>query len=127
MNELKYYCNLSEFIDKEDLEKELEILLLEQIGANAEMVLAALDELATRYVDAGYNLSQDIYDRLNKKLLKLWDMNSLANTELVVGIIINFELFEAYRCLKSDFTSVKVSAIRKELEDTFSELGSWGK
>ena len=127
MEKIEYYQRLPDVISADALKSELQVLLLDNIGVEDELILSAISELSSRYVDSCVSIPDDMCNKLNEKLISMWDRNSIENTELVIGAIINFELFDAYDYLKNESSSVRNVTVKKWLEDTFLELGDWGR
>ncbi len=121
MIDLNYYERLPDYLEAEDLKKEVTALLNLFSSNGGEEYLEALYELSLRKENINLTLDELTQERIDKSVNQSWDMNSLSNTELVIMITFNFELRKSFELLKSKYSQVSVPEVRKELEECFAD------
>lgn len=124
MIELSFYENLPDFLSQKEVEKAFEHLLMKSGCTTDINFLDALCELSSRQVNNYALLKDDLLTKLNQVVCTKWDKDSLENTENCISIIINLGLQKAYLYLKKELPSVTNPKVKKELAETFEEMGT---
>ncbi len=123
MFELTYYEKLPEVLPQADIENEFNVLLNQKDGVAVLDFLEAIYELSSRQVNNYALVNSVLISKLNKEICVCWDRNSLENTEICVGIVINLGLQIAYEYFKKEMYLVVDIEVKKELIETFNEMG----
>lgn len=119
--DVKYYERLRDYPTHEELYSELVSFLNAYSDNPTDSYLEALYELSLRKENIDFLVDDITLERISKSVQLAWDINSLPNTELVIMLIFNFELENAFKMLKNKYSSVSQEAIKRELEECFDD------
>lgn len=127
-------------MEREDYESLPDILSIEKISLmfnevlesyqksqmDKENFLKILGVLADRQTMTYKILGEDLRERMDKELCKLWNTDSYEDVDIILYIVVNLGLEKCFTLAKNSLINNKnlSPSIKSEIEDTINEVGN---
>ncbi|WP_102272011.1 hypothetical protein [Cytobacillus massiliigabonensis] len=126
--ELKCYQSLPDILSIEKIALMFNEVLesYQKNQRDKEIFLKILSVLTERQTMTYKILAEDLRERIDKELCKLWNTDSYDDVDTILYIVVNLGLEKCFTLAKNSIMTISnlSPSIKSEIEDTINEVGN---